>query len=69
MYIRKGLHSKKGFSIKWYSILVLIIIILLLLLALSLNRYFEDKELRDKQSANYATIVTIDTNHITPQAE
>ena len=50
MHIRELLRSKKGFSIRWYSIVVLIIIILLLLLALSLSRYFEDKAIRDNQA-------------------
>ena len=62
MHIRELLRSKKGFSIRWYSIVVLIIIILLLLLALSLSRYFKDKEIRDSQAAIQEIITPVTQN-------
>ena len=55
---KEFLQSKKGFSAKWYILILFIIAILWVLLSLSLDRYFENKEQRDSETAQIMAIVT-----------
>lgn len=62
MHTRNYLKSKKGFSAKWYAVMLFIVVVLLILLILSVSRYFQDKDVRDKATANISPVAITETS-------